>query len=835
MQRVSIEEFQENTDEFPALEAYPRKKGGHTDWVDTRFRGRHRGVQQATTREVKRWADTSFRVSSSVTGGKHVSGQLKVPTKRMRTLRAAEAFIQQAGYSKVWNVEDGRIGSWPLLRVQFPVDNTPNEWLLVKTVRPSYLGSVKDGPRSIAQPSTFMEKSATLYSLPERTVKDAIKEGEQRKKGRQDRAVSHTDSPIQNKIAGTASDLLTKDNQRQIHGRTTGWPLVSGGGLKAGAPESSFSRSSSEDDDGDDDLKGRQFEHSTPTTPHFAPILDHPDDDTIKEEDYEVMNTTETGDTIQSSHLVELSDKDRCDVEVCAELGKISMDGVAAAGERQVREKESDDSRASDTPSVVMSLLTKKLNVAKRCALEARMTPKNLFNSEEQDSPASHFLSPSGNIPGPARSTAGAGEATRKRKIDYNEGRDPYEFDGDDSDEDPDYKLPKPSPPKLYRPASKLTNGKSLATPPEVFRQRRDPAVEASWRSAGGVTPDQARQRGSKGDLASISFLVHTLANVKGIDLSNVPLRLPFFQQLVETYGSVPGGARFADFSSPDYVMKKWRDNFCKRKKGEGKVAGVHIFQPPQEDEIECQRCKGTDEASLTDNMVKQFTSDVAKLSDLEADSNEIRCDTCCSSFKTGKLLRLHKRKYHQETVASQRVSVNKEQKTECKFCDRMFLDVARHLREGDCRGQKNNLRECVHCKNMVPKSRYKEHVHGRKSKVTGETTRKGCAEKHAVPVSHEDKEKKLASKARCTECLKWMDERYLPKHMRKYHKRRKADHAFPPSDSTATESPRAPEGNEGRDDAVRKNVYKDQDRTEEARPSVRRQDRWAKVWETVH
>ena len=80
------------------------------------------------------------------------------------------------------------------------------------------------------------------------------------------------------------------------------------------------------------DLKGRQFEHSTPTTPHFAPILDHPDDDTIKEEDYEVMNTTETGDTIQSSHLVELSDKDRCDVEVCAELGKISMDGVAAAG-----------------------------------------------------------------------------------------------------------------------------------------------------------------------------------------------------------------------------------------------------------------------------------------------------------------------------------------------------------------------------------------------------------------------------------------------------------------------------------------------------------------------
>ena len=237
MQRVSIEEFQDNTDEFPAFEAYPRKKGGHTDWVDTRFRGRHRGVQQATTREVKRWAHTSFRVSSSVTGGKHVSGQLKVPTKRMRTMRAAEAFIQQAGYSKVWNVEDGRIGSWPLLRIQFPVDNTPNEWLLVKTVRPSYLGSVKDGPRSIAQPSTFMEKSATLYSLPERTVKDAIKEGEQRKKGRQDCAVSHTYSPIQKKMADTASELLTKDNQRQIHGRTTGWPLVSGGGLKAGTPD----------------------------------------------------------------------------------------------------------------------------------------------------------------------------------------------------------------------------------------------------------------------------------------------------------------------------------------------------------------------------------------------------------------------------------------------------------------------------------------------------------------------------------------------------------------------------------------------------------------------
>ena len=259
MQCLSIEEFQDNTDEFPAFEAYPRKKGGHTDGVTTRGRGRHRGEQQATTKEVRRWAHTSFRVSSSEPGGKHVSGQLKVPTKRMSTRRAAEAFIQQTGYSKVWNVEDGRIGSWPLLRVQFPVDNTPNEWLLVKTVRQSYIGSVKDGPRSTAEQATFIEKSATLCSLPERrlqrrrrkekrqplgtsgseqgTVKDAIKEDEQRKKGRQDCAVSHTYSPIQKKMADTASELLTKDNQRQIHGRTTGWPLVSGGGLKAGTPD----------------------------------------------------------------------------------------------------------------------------------------------------------------------------------------------------------------------------------------------------------------------------------------------------------------------------------------------------------------------------------------------------------------------------------------------------------------------------------------------------------------------------------------------------------------------------------------------------------------------
>ena len=62
---------------------------------------------------------------------------------------------------------------------------------------------------------------------------------------------------------------------------------------------------------------------------------------------------TETGDTIRSSRLLEMSDKDRRDVEVRAESDKISMDGVAAAGEQQGKEKESDDSLASDTPSVI--------------------------------------------------------------------------------------------------------------------------------------------------------------------------------------------------------------------------------------------------------------------------------------------------------------------------------------------------------------------------------------------------------------------------------------------------------------------------------------------------
>ena len=70
----------------------------------------------------------------------------------------------------MWNVEDGWLGSWPLQRVHFPGDKTPNEWLLVKTLHPSYLGFVEDGLTSIAGQATFMKKSTTLYSLLKRRL-----------------------------------------------------------------------------------------------------------------------------------------------------------------------------------------------------------------------------------------------------------------------------------------------------------------------------------------------------------------------------------------------------------------------------------------------------------------------------------------------------------------------------------------------------------------------------------------------------------------------------------------------------------------------------------------
>merc|ERR1712218_617603 len=92
--------------------------------------------------------------------------------------------------------------------------------------------------------------------------------------------------------------------------------------------------------------------------------------------------------------------------------------------------------------------------------------------------------------------------------------------------------------------------------------------------------------------------------------------------------------------------MRKWRDNFCIKKKKENRVAGVHLFQPPQEDEIECQDCQKRGDDSLGSNMVLKFTSEAVKVSE-ERGLPDIKCTQCFLPFKSVKLMRAHQKKFH--------------------------------------------------------------------------------------------------------------------------------------------------------------------------------------------
>ena len=174
--------------------------------------------------------------------------------------------------------------------------------------------------------------------------------------------------------------------------------------------------------------------------------------------------------------------------------------------------------------------------------------------------------------------------------------------------------------------------------------------------------------------------------------------------------------------------MRRWRDNFCTKKKTEKTVAGVHLYQPPQQDEIECEDCRKRGDESLAGDMVLKFTNEAVRASEQGGDV-DIKCTECQLPFKSVKLMRAHRKKFHAKVaVTSKETGEKRDMQSECPLCSRRVLDLTRHLRE-DCREKKENLMECPHCKNMIPKARFKEHVVGRKSKLTGETLRKGCTE----------------------------------------------------------------------------------------------------------
>ena len=302
-------------------------------------------------------------------------------------------------------------------------------------------------------------------------------------------------------------------------------------------------------------------------------------------------------------------------------------------------------------------------------------------------------------------------------------------------------------------------------TPPQEYRQRRQPGVEESWRHIGGVTPGEEK-KGSRMDLRVLELLVHTMARDEGIDLAKEILKEDFFVRLVNKYGNVSGSARMASFTSPSYTLKRWREAFCTKvttKTGKTR-AGVHLFEAPQDKETPCRICNKETGEHMADP--GQLASELQRATATTPDERQ-QCEHCQKLFKTRKTLNQHIKKLHPQEPASERGEKDGEGKRNvkdkrCERCDKVVGDKARHLKEF-CRRNEDNLAECPHCKGMIVKTKLKEHIKGRLDKATGLMTKKGCEDKHSAGDGGPAMET-------CPICFKSVKVTYASRHRATFH-----------------------------------------------------------------
>lgn len=425
--------------------------------------------------------------------------------------------------------------------------------------------------------------------------------------------------------------------------------------------------------DTESDDTGEEYDDVRQSTPKHAGQPETAfEDDTVPEEDYVCMSTTETGDTIQSSAFIDLNKEEREEFQVGdwngLEEGALDLNGGEAASTETELQFQDLSTGLGDTETQAVASEEGEL-VTSNQEGEAVLAPTRY----------------------PKR-------AVTKQNMEEQSDKDVYDF-VDDSFDDRTFVPEQRNLGKLYSPSKPVVEIKSprtvgappkalIRTPPEVVKARRDPELEESWRKAGGHTPEESEKKTAgygtfNEDL--LALLVHKLAKSKKIDLSKEPLKPAFFKDLVRLYGDVPNSnsSKLAPYTSHQYIQRKWRELFCIKKvsKKGSLQADVHKYDWPQERAIPCKLC--------SDDLQEQDTRD--------------------------QLLQTLSDQLNKQAVVptSKEVKVAKES---CPDCHSHVTNLKRHRQE-NCRSNPENLSECPQCSMMVIKRSLREHLEGRKDK----------------------------------------------------------------------------------------------------------------------
>ena len=462
------------------------------------------------------------------------------------------------------------------------------------------------------------------------------------------------------------------------------------------------------DEDSKSDGTGDDYDHVCQSTPKHETETAI-EDDTVPEEDYVCMSTTETGNTIQSSAFIDLNKEEREEFQV----GNWNDLEEAAATQMELQFQNLSAGLGETEHQAVTSgkgeLVTS--NQERKAMLATARYPKRAVTQQK---------------------------ACIDVNMEEESGKDVYDFE-DDSFDDKDFV---PSPPKMGKvfspskpvveisgqkkagPAVKVT---PVRTPPQIVKARRDPEVEESLRGVGGRTPDEAVSN-TYGSFNKelLSTLVHKLAKSKQIELSKEPLKPGFFKSLVNAYGDVSNtdSCKLAPYKSHQYIMRKWREIFCTKKamsKGGKFQADVHLFED-QNTRTPCRLCSDHPHREDPRDLLLQ------KLSD-QVNAAQGRQDVVKAPPPTGEKSKAQAEKLSDQVNAAQgrRGAVKAQaEKEPCPDCGRLVSDMKRHQSE-NCRGNSKNLVECTQCKMSVLKRSLPEHLKGRFEKKTGKVLTQPC------------------------------------------------------------------------------------------------------------
>ena len=550
------------------------------------------------------------------------------------------------------------------------------------------------------------------------------------------------------------------------------------------------------DDDGNDDI----VRHSTPKHPdekesssdggHVVggpPLLRAgvgcPDDVTIPDDQYNLMSTTETGDTIQSSAFLNLDrgaregsekevtpigrdesgptheERGAVSTEVEEDFNLLNLEEDFFWGKLDFQRKPSElfENSIGNEDGKVDAISTDSLH--SQITHEGR----GAVLTEVEDDQDRHV---EGNTSSEERENAGWGvdddfkkgekamsqklapgryprrTVTQRTRVEEKEEgdqgvKDIYDFE-DDSFDDKDFVPPQRDLLKVYSPSKPVVEincsrnrvgppkeAAPMRTPPEVFKGRRDPEVEQRWRQAGGHTPDQSEDKSKRYgsfDPDLLRMLVHMLAKSRKIDLSKEPLKPGFFKELVRLYGDVPNtnSAKLAPYRSHEYIQKKWRQLFCTKKVSKSGLVQADVH-----------KFEHPQENGIPCQLCNEQPDD--QTPDLRDHMLQRLADQVSGR---------ERREMTETSAPSVEQQKAKGQKEPCPDCHRDVADLKRHLKE-NCRANPNNLLECPQCKMMILKRSLPEHLYGRLDK-TGTVINQPCKGNN---------EGGKSKKVRCTIC----------------------------------------------------------------------------------